>query len=136
MLKEYEVEIKEVLSRIEKIEAGSLGEAIDKAMEKKGESKKEFVKSLIFFSLFTGNVSLFSQFYIAMSYNKFKTYMKGMSNATFDLSDMELNMIGVSKIQVSLSYLLSILSRDRDKFEHRRSFRMERIRDLELDNSI
>ncbi len=27
--------------------------------------------------------------------------MKGMSNATFDLSDMELNMIGVSKIQVS-----------------------------------
>lgn len=34
MLKEYEVEIKEVLSRIEKIEAGSLGEAIDKAMEK------------------------------------------------------------------------------------------------------
>lgn len=34
MLKEYEVEIKEILSRIEKIEAGSLGEAIDKAMEK------------------------------------------------------------------------------------------------------
>ena len=34
MSKEYEVEIKEVLSRIEKIEAGSLGEAIDKAMEK------------------------------------------------------------------------------------------------------
>ena len=34
MSKEYEVEIKEVLSRIEKIEAGSLGEAIDKAMER------------------------------------------------------------------------------------------------------
>ena len=34
MLKEYEVEIKEILSRIEKIEAGSLGEAIDKAMER------------------------------------------------------------------------------------------------------
>ncbi len=34
MSKEYEVEIKEVLSRIEKIEAGSLAEAIDKAMEK------------------------------------------------------------------------------------------------------
>lgn len=53
---------------------------IDKAMAKKGESQKEFVKSLIFFSLFTENVSLFSQFYIAMSYNKFKGYMKGMSN--------------------------------------------------------
>jgi hypothetical protein len=34
MSKEYEVEIKEVLSRIEKIEAESVGEAIDKAMEK------------------------------------------------------------------------------------------------------
>lgn len=53
---------------------------IDKAMAKKGESQKEFVKTLIFFSLFTENVSLFSQFYVAMSYNKFKGYMKGMSN--------------------------------------------------------
>lgn len=53
---------------------------IDKAMKDKGVSQKEFVKSLIFFSLFTENVSLFSQFYIAMSYNKFKGYMKGMSN--------------------------------------------------------
>lgn len=33
MSKEYEVEIKEVLSRIEKIEAESVGEAIDKAMK-------------------------------------------------------------------------------------------------------
>lgn len=55
-------------------------EIIDKAMAKKGESKKEFIKTLIFFSLFTENVSLFSQFYIAMSYNKFKGYMKWMSN--------------------------------------------------------
>jgi len=34
MSKEYDVEIKEVFSRIEKIKAESLGEAIDKAMEK------------------------------------------------------------------------------------------------------
>lgn len=53
---------------------------IEKAMSNKSLSQKEFVKSLIFFSLFTENVSLFSQFYIAMSYNKFKSYMKGMSN--------------------------------------------------------
>lgn len=33
MKKEYEVEIQEVLSRIQKIEADSMGEAIDKAME-------------------------------------------------------------------------------------------------------
>ena len=33
MAQEFEVEIQEVLSRVEKIEAESLGEAIDKAME-------------------------------------------------------------------------------------------------------
>ena len=44
MLKEYEVEIKEVLSRIEKIEAGSLGEAIDKAMEKYYGSVTDIIK--------------------------------------------------------------------------------------------
>lgn len=33
MLKEYEIEIQEVLSRVQKVEAESVGEAIDKAME-------------------------------------------------------------------------------------------------------
>jgi len=33
MPKEYEIEIQEVLSRVQKVEAESLGEAIDKAME-------------------------------------------------------------------------------------------------------
>lgn len=32
MTKEYEIEIQEVLSRVQKVEAESLGEAIDKAM--------------------------------------------------------------------------------------------------------
>jgi tyrosine-protein phosphatase YwqE len=32
MLKEYEIEIQEVLSRVKKVEAESVGEAIDKAM--------------------------------------------------------------------------------------------------------
>ncbi len=32
MPKEYEIEIQEVLSRVQKVEAESLGEAIDKAM--------------------------------------------------------------------------------------------------------
>jgi hypothetical protein len=32
MLKEYEIEIQEVLSRVQKVEAESVGEAIDKAM--------------------------------------------------------------------------------------------------------
>lgn len=33
MRQEYEIEIQEVLSRIQKVKADSLGEAIDKAME-------------------------------------------------------------------------------------------------------
>lgn len=32
MLKSYEIEIKEVLCRVQKVEAESIGEAIDKAM--------------------------------------------------------------------------------------------------------
>ena len=32
MLKEYEIEIHEILSRVQKVEAESVGEAIDKAM--------------------------------------------------------------------------------------------------------
>jgi tyrosine-protein phosphatase YwqE len=32
MLKEYKIEIQEVLSRVQKVEAESVGEAIDKAM--------------------------------------------------------------------------------------------------------
>ena len=33
MLHEYEIEIQEILSRVQKVEAESVGEAIDKAME-------------------------------------------------------------------------------------------------------
>lgn len=32
MLQEYEIEIQEILSRVQKVEAESVGEAIDKAM--------------------------------------------------------------------------------------------------------
>lgn len=55
-------------------------EYLQDSLKNKNVSIKEFVKSLILFSLFIENVSLFSQFYIAMSFNKFKGYMKGMSN--------------------------------------------------------
>nr|WP_294485167.1 DpnD/PcfM family protein [uncultured Anaerosporobacter sp.] len=33
MLQEYEIEIQEILSRVQKVEAESVGEAIDKAMK-------------------------------------------------------------------------------------------------------
>lgn len=47
----------------------------------KTESNKDFTLSLILFSLFIEHVSLFSQFLIIMSFNKYKNLFKGMSNA-------------------------------------------------------
>jgi len=42
---------------------------------------KDFFESIILFSMFIENVSLFSQFLIIMSYNKHGNMLKGMSNA-------------------------------------------------------
>ncbi|UUV25992.1 MULTISPECIES: ribonucleotide-diphosphate reductase subunit beta [Lysinibacillus] len=47
----------------------------------KTESNKDFTLSLILFSLFIEHVSLFSQFLIIMSFNKYKNLFKGISNA-------------------------------------------------------
>ncbi len=46
-----------------------------------GEDPMEYFKSIIFFSMLIENVSLFSQFYIILSFNKFDNVLKGMSNA-------------------------------------------------------
>ncbi len=45
------------------------------------EDNREFVKALLLFSLFVEHVSLFSQFLIIMSFNKYKNLFKGVSNA-------------------------------------------------------
>lgn len=42
---------------------------------------QNYFESIILFSMFVENVSLFSQFLIIMSFNKFKNYLKGISNA-------------------------------------------------------
>lgn len=47
----------------------------------KTEDNKDFTLSLILFSLFIEHVSLFSQFLIIMSFNKYKNLFKGISNA-------------------------------------------------------
>ena len=44
-------------------------------------SDKDYTLSLLLFSLFIEHVSLFSQFLIIMSFNKYKNIFKGMSNA-------------------------------------------------------
>ncbi len=45
------------------------------------EDNREFATSLLLFSLFVEHVSLFSQFLIIMSFNKYKNLFKGVSNA-------------------------------------------------------
>jgi len=42
---------------------------------------KEYFESIILFSMFVENVSLFSQFLVIMSFNKHKNTLKGVSNA-------------------------------------------------------
>jgi ribonucleoside-diphosphate reductase beta chain len=46
----------------------------------KWQENKDFFESVILFSMFIENVSLFSQFLVIMSFNKFKNTLKGMSN--------------------------------------------------------
>jgi ribonucleoside-diphosphate reductase beta chain len=45
------------------------------------ENDREFTKSLLLFSIFIEHVSLFSQFLVIMSFNKYKNLFKGVSNA-------------------------------------------------------
>lgn len=45
------------------------------------EDDRDYTLSLLLFSLFIEHVSLFSQFLIIMSFNKYKNIFKGMSNA-------------------------------------------------------
>lgn len=47
----------------------------------KSNENKDFFESVILFSMFIENVSLFSQFLVIMSFNKFRNTLKGISNA-------------------------------------------------------
>lgn len=47
----------------------------------KSTENKDFFESVILFSMFIENVSLFSQFLVIMSFNKFRNTLKGISNA-------------------------------------------------------
>lgn len=54
---------------------------IDKINQRAVNDPKRYFETLIFFSMLVENVSLFSQFYIIMAFNKFGNTLKGMSNA-------------------------------------------------------
>ena len=54
---------------------------LDEALKNaKSLDNKEYAESIMLFSLFIEHVSLFSQFLIIMSFNKFKNQLKGISN--------------------------------------------------------
>jgi ribonucleoside-diphosphate reductase beta chain len=55
---------------------------LEKAIKNaRSEDGKEYTQSILLFSLFIEHVSLFSQFLIIMSFNKYKNLFKGISNA-------------------------------------------------------
>jgi len=55
---------------------------LDKSiLSSKSVDNRDYFESVILFSMFGENVSLFSQFLVIMSFNKFKNVLKGMSNA-------------------------------------------------------
>jgi ribonucleoside-diphosphate reductase beta chain len=55
---------------------------LEKAIKNRSsEDNREYTQSVLLFSLFIEHVSLFSQFLIMMSFNKYKNLFKGISNA-------------------------------------------------------
>lgn len=55
---------------------------LEKALKNaRSEDNKDYVQSVLLFSLFIEHVSLFSQFLVMMSFNKHKNLFKGISNA-------------------------------------------------------
>lgn len=68
----------------------------------KNEDKKEYTRSILLFSVFIEHVSLFSQFLIIMSFNKYKNTFKGISNAVEATSKEEQihGLFGIELIKI------------------------------------
>lgn len=56
-------------------------EYMESFMKDKNKDNKSFILALLLFSVFVEHISLFSQFLIAMSFNKHRNQLKGISNA-------------------------------------------------------
>jgi len=69
---EHIKEIPELLQRVNYLTKG--------AILARTESDRDYTLSILLFSLFIEHVSLFSQFLIIMSFNKYRNIFKGMSN--------------------------------------------------------
>ncbi len=66
------------------------------------QDKSEYAQAVLLFSLFVEHVSLFSQFLVIMSFNKYKNLFKGMSNAVEATSKEEQihGMFGIDVINI------------------------------------
>lgn len=68
----------------------------------RSEDNREYSQSILLFSLFIEHVSLFSQFLIIMSFNKYKNLFKGISNAVEATSKEEQihGLFGINLINI------------------------------------
>jgi len=68
----------------------------------RSEDNREYSESILLFSLFIEHVSLFSQFLIIMSFNKYKNLFKGISNAVEATSKEEQihGLFGINLINI------------------------------------
>ncbi|MCD5381667.1 MAG: ribonucleotide-diphosphate reductase subunit beta [Candidatus Pacebacteria bacterium] len=75
-------------------------EYLDKVIDlSRANENKDYVHSVLLFSLFVEHVSLFSQFLIIMSFNKHRNLFKGISNAV-EATSKEENLHGMFGIDV------------------------------------
>lgn len=78
-------------------------EYLDKSLRNaRSDVDKEYVQSILLFSLFIEHVSLFSQFLIIMSFNKYRNIFKGVSNAVEATSKEEQihGLFGIDLIKI------------------------------------
>lgn len=76
---------------------------LDKSLKNaRSEDVREYSQSILLFSLFIEHVSLFSQFLVIMSFNKYKNLFKGISNAVDATSKEEQlhGLFGVDPINI------------------------------------
>lgn len=76
---------------------------LDKAMiTSRSDDNQEYAQAVLLFSLFIEHVSLFSQFLIIMSFNKYKNLLKGISNAVEATSKEEQihGLFGIDLIRI------------------------------------
>lgn len=76
---------------------------LEKAIKNsRSDDNKEYAQSILLFSLFIEHVSLFSQFLIIMSFNKYRNIFKGISNAVEATSKEEQihGLFGIDVINV------------------------------------